>query len=119
MGDETTVAMPRSRRLTMRLAAPVLAASLAACASVQFAKTPTESALSSIGEGMTRDEVLARVGPPTWTFRVRQESLTIWNYRYNRNDCLIYQISMRPNGTVRDAGISQDPACDHDRDSWQ
>ena len=115
MGHETTVAMRRARRLCP----PVLAALLAACAGLQATKTPTESALSSIGEGMTRDEVLARVGPPTWTFRVRQESLTIWNYRYNRNDCLIYQISMRPNGTVRDAGVSQDPACDHDRDSWQ
>lgn len=113
MRDEPTAAIQRARRL----ATPVLVASLAACAGVQNVKIPTESDLSAIREGMTGDEVLARVGPPTWTFRVRQEGLTIWNYRYNRNDCLIYQVSMRPTGTVRDAGISQDPACDHDRDS--
>jgi len=102
-----------------RIVAPVLAALLTACGGLQSSRTPTESDLSSIRQGMTRDEVLTRVGPPTWIFRVRQENLTIWNYRYNRNDCLIYQISMRPNGTVRDAGISQDPACDHDRDGWR
>jgi hypothetical protein len=97
----------------------MLCACLAACAGLPRARTPTESDLSAIKEGMTRDEVLTRVGPPTWTFRVRQEDLTIWNYRYDRNSCLIYQVSVRPNGTVRDAGISQDPACDHDRDSWK
>ena len=95
--------------------APMLAACLAACAGFRGARTPTESELATIKEGMTRDQVLTRVGPPTWTFKVRQEDLTIWNYRYNRNDCLIYQVSVRPNGTVRDAGIGQDPACDHDR----
>ena len=100
-------------RRSMWLAAPIVAATLAACAGLNT-KTPTESALSAIKEGMTRDEVLTRVGPPTWVFKVRQEDLTIWNYRYNRNDCLIYQVSMRPSGTVRDAGISQDPACDPD-----
>ncbi|HKW83242.1 MAG TPA: hypothetical protein VJN68_05750 [Burkholderiaceae bacterium] len=103
----------------MRSAAPVLLASLLGCAGLPYAKMPVESDFSAIREGMTGNEVLARVGAPTWTFRVRQESLTIWNYRYNRNDCLIYQISMRPTGTVRDAGISQDPACDHDRDAWR
>jgi hypothetical protein len=107
-----------SMRHARRAAAVLLAASVAACADL-VTKTPTESELSTIMQGMTREQVLARVGPPTWTFKVRQEDLTIWNYRYNRNDCLIYQVSMRPNGTVRDAGISQDPACDHDRDSWQ
>jgi hypothetical protein len=102
-------------RRSMWLAAPIVAAALAACAGLNT-KTPTEQDLSGIKEGMTRDEVLTRVGPPTWVFKVRQEDLTIWNYRYNRNDCLIYQVSMRPTGTVRDAGISQDPACDHGHD---
>ena len=51
-------------------------------------------------------------GPPTWTFGVRQENLTIWNYRYYRGDCVIYQVSMRPDGTVRDVGTGWDPACD-------
>ena len=61
---------------------------------------------------MSSQEVLAKFGPPTWTFGVRQENLTIWNYRYYCGDCIIYQVSMRPDGTVRDAGTGWDPACD-------
>ena len=114
MRHGTTASVHRARRLL----APVLVVCLAGCAALQNAKIPTESELSSIKAGMTRDEVLASVGPPTWTFKVRQEDLAIWNYRYNRNDCVIYQISMRPNGTVRDVGTGLDPACDHDRSSW-
>jgi len=43
---------------------------------------------------------------------VRQEDLTIWNYRFNPNDCIIFQVSMRPNGTARDGSQAWDPACD-------
>ena len=48
----------------------------------------------------------------TWVFGVRQENLSIWNYRYSRTDCIIYQVSMRPDGTVRDSAQGYDPACD-------
>jgi len=61
---------------------------------------------------MRSEELLSRFGPPTWKFGVRQENLTIWNYRYDRNDCWIYQVSVRPDGTVRDAGKGWDRACD-------
>ncbi len=72
----------------------------------------TEANLAAIQPGMTRDEVLARVVRPTWIFGVRQENLSIWNYRFNRGDCIIYQISIRPDGTVRDSATGYDPACD-------
>ena len=116
MNDKTSSTPGRRGFAAPLVAAPFLAA-IAACAGLNT-RTPTESELATIRPGMTAEQVLASVGPPTRTFMVRQEDLTIWNYRYNRSDCLIYQISMRPNGTVRDAGISQDPACDHDRDGF-
>lgn len=72
----------------------------------------TENDFATIQPGMTREQVLARFGPPTWIFGVRQENLSIWNYRYSRTDCVIYQVSMRPDGTVRDAAHGYDPACD-------
>lgn len=72
----------------------------------------TEADYMTIKPGMTRDEVVARFGRPTWAFGVRQENLTILNYRYNRNDCVIYQVSVRPDGIVRDANSAWDPACD-------
>ena len=73
---------------------------------------PTEADFATIKPGMTAQEVLARFGPPTWQFGVRQENLTIWNYRYNPFDCVIWQVSVRPDGTVRDSGSGWDPACD-------
>ncbi len=78
---------------------------------------PTEADFATIRPGMTAQEVLNRFGRPTSTFGVRQENLTIWNYRFNPSDCVIYQVSVRPDGTVRDAGSAWDPSCDGP--SWQ
>ena len=97
----------------------VLAAAVAAatgCAAPgSLGRMPTEADFMTIQPGMAGQEVLARFGPPTWAFGVRQENLTIWNYRFNRNDCIIYQVSVRPDGSVRDAGTGYDPACDGPR----
>ena len=92
------------------LAPVVLAAGCVAPGS--FGHAPTEADFATIQPGMSSQEVLARFGRPTWIFGVRQENMSIWNYRYNRNDCVIYQIGVRPDGTVRDAGTGYDPACD-------
>ena len=99
-------------RVRTALAAALLAG-LAGCGSLPQVRNLTDSDLSAIQPGMTQEDVVARLGPPTWVFKVRQEDLTIMNYRYNRNECVIYQVSVRPDHTVRDAGNAQDPACDH------
>lgn len=106
--------MPSSNFRVARFGLAVgLALGLCACASPGFApRSPTEADLAALRPGMTSAEVLARVGAPTWRFGVRQEGLTVWNYRYNRNDCVIYQVSMRPDGTMKDAAPGYDPACD-------
>ena len=85
---------------------------LSACAAIGPVRSLTENDFATIQPGMTRDELLARFGPPTWTFGVWQENLTIWNYRYSHSACTIYQVSVRPDGTVRDAGPAWDTACD-------
>ena len=85
---------------------------LAAFAPIGSAPAASEKDFATIQPGMTRDQVIARFGPPTWSFGVRQEQLTIMNYRYSHSSCVIYQVSVRPDGTVRDAGPASDPACD-------
>jgi len=87
---------------------------VAGCAVMETgpASRPTDAHFADIKPGTTSQEVLNRFGRPNWTFGVRQENLTIWNYRFNPNECLIYQVSVRPDGTVRDAGTGLDPACD-------
>ena len=96
----------------------LLATLAAGCADMPSAPAsrPAYTHVANITPGMTSQEVLNRFGPPNWTFGVRQENLTIWNYRFSRSECLIYQVSVRPDGTVRDAGPSPDPACDGPND---
>jgi outer membrane protein assembly factor BamE (lipoprotein component of BamABCDE complex) len=96
-----------------RAAVAALVAGCAGCSVfVPLQRGPTEADFATITPGMTRDEVVSRFGRPTWVFGVRQENLTILNYRYNHNDCWIYQVSVRPDGIVRDAAPGYDPACD-------
>ncbi len=96
-----------------RAAAVLCVLAAGGCAAIRpFGPMPTEADFATIQPGMTRDQLLARFGRPTWVFGVWQENLSIWNYRYNHNDCIIYQVSMRPDGTVRDAAPGYDPACD-------
>jgi hypothetical protein len=106
--------MSHARTVFLRCAGASIAALAAAGCTMtgNYRPWPTEADLATIQPGWTRDQVLARVGPPTWVFGVRQENLSIWNYRYNRTDCIIYQVSMRPDGTVRDSAQGYDPACD-------
>jgi len=95
-----------------RAAASLACLALSACAAIGPPQTATEADFATIRPGMTRDEVVARFGRPTWTFGVWQESLTIMNYRYSHSACTIWQVSVRPDGTVRDAGPAWDTACD-------
>jgi hypothetical protein len=72
-----------------------------------------------IQPGMTSAEVIQRLGHPYYQFGVRQDNATIWNYRMRYGSCLIYQVSILPNGIVKDAGTAPDPACDApDRRRW-
>jgi hypothetical protein len=65
-----------------------------------------------IQPGMTSAEVIQRLGYPYYRFGVRQDNATVWNYRMRYGSCLIYQVSILPNGIVKDASEGTDPACD-------
>lgn len=105
--------MLAGHRSLFRLPGLVLALAAAGCTA--FGTLPparSEADFATIKPDTRSEDVLARFGRPTWIFGVRQENLSIWNYRYNRNDCVIYQVSVRPDGSVRDAAPGYDPACD-------
>ena len=72
-----------------------------------------------IQPGMTSSEVIQRLGFPYYQFGVRQDNATIWNYRMRYGSCTIYQVSILPNGIVKDASTAPDPACDRpERSRW-
>lgn len=65
-----------------------------------------------IQPGMTSAEVVRKLGQPYYQFGVRQDNATVWNYRMRYGSCSIYQVSILPNGIVKDASAAPDPACD-------
>lgn len=72
-----------------------------------------------IQPGMTSSEVIRKLGYPYYQFGVRLDNATVWNYRMRYGSCLIYQVSILPNGVVKDAGEAYDPACDRpERRPW-
>jgi hypothetical protein len=72
-----------------------------------------------IHPGMTSSDVIQRLGHPYYRFGVRQDNATVWNYRMRYGSCLIYQVSILPNGIVKDASTAPDPACNvPDRRRW-
>ncbi|CAN5872519.1 hypothetical protein BH11PSE8_BH11PSE8_11430 [soil metagenome] len=71
-----------------------------------------EANFSDIVPGMAREEVLMRIGHPVYVFAVPRQHLQVWNYRFFRGDCVWFQVSVGDEGTVTEAGMGTDPACD-------
>ena len=109
MGKITT---SRARRLRAGLLVPLIA--IAGCSAISQSKVLTESSFDDIRTGMSADEVLAQLGPPTTVFGAGwSEHTHVWNYRWAGADCIWYQITIRDGDQkVREAGIGQDPRCD-------
>jgi hypothetical protein len=89
-----------------------MAVGLFGCSSFNAQSQLTEDSFSTIRPGMKSEEVIRQLGAPTWTYRVRQEQMTVFNYRFDLNSCIIYSVSVLPNGIVHDVGPMQDPKCD-------
>jgi len=102
----------RARRWLVALSLPL--AALAGCSTVSTWKVLNENSFDNIKPGMTSDEVLAQLGPPTTMFGAGwSEHTQVWNYRWTGADCIWYQITIRDaDHRVREAGIGQDPRCD-------
>ena len=73
----------------------------------------TERQFHTLKAGMTRDEVLRTIGPPSATSLVGwHEKQTVWSYRYASPFCQWFQVGLSPAGIVQDTGYGPDPLCD-------
>lgn len=101
-----------ARHLGVALLLPL--AAIGGCSTVSTWKVLNEASFDNIRPGMSSDEVLAQLGPPTTVFGAGwAEHTQIWNYRWTGADCVWYQITIRDaDRRVREAGIGQDPRCD-------
>ena len=78
----------------------------------------TEANFYAIPPGIGRAELLARVGPPSSTFAIPRQGIQVWNYRYETNDCLWFQVSIRDaDGRVGETTRGIDPSCDAPNDA--
>jgi len=62
--------------------------------------------------GMTRDELLRRLGRPGERRHGGWQGGEVWSWRYPTNDCLWFQSSIGADGLVRDGAYGIDPRCD-------
>ena len=78
-----------------------------------------ERHFSAIQPGMTRDDVLRLIGPPSFTGIYHLPAPgTTWNYRFETvQRCIVFQVDFRDaSGTVLESAFPPDPGCP---DEWR
>ena len=71
----------------------------------------TRATFDTIRVGMSRDEVLYRIGRPAETSALPYQNRQLWSYRYDAIFCEWFQLSLNPRGEVVDTGYGPDPIC--------
>ncbi|WP_374674541.1 hypothetical protein [Ideonella sp.] len=67
--------------------------------------------------GMRADAVRALLGRPGHVAGIWRGA-TVWSWRYESPFCQWFQVTLEPDGTVRDAGRGPDPLCEtNDKDN--
>ena len=80
---------------------------------VSMEQVLTEANFYALPAGITRDELRSRMGPPVSTFPIGRQGIQVWNYRYQTNDCMWFQVSIRDaDGRVAETTRGIDPSCD-------
>jgi len=79
-----------------------------------------EKNFMTLKPGMTRDEVLYRIGTLSDRMRIARQNIDVWSYRYFVNFCQWFQVSMDlTTGRLRETGYAPDPMCDAGGDDPQ
>lgn len=61
--------------------------------------------------GMTKDEVLYRIGHPSEVHFLHRQQHQLWSYRYVSPFCLWFQVSLDKQDRVVELGNNDDPLC--------
>lgn len=72
----------------------------------------TENNFYALQIGMTRDEVLRRVGHPSDVQYLPRQRHQLWSYRYETPFCIWFQVSLDTADKVAELGHNSDPACE-------
>jgi hypothetical protein len=71
----------------------------------------TKENFARISEGMTQDDVRQLLGRPSESFLLGRDRGIVWNYRYENNDCLWFQVEITQQQQVRSTGFGEPPEC--------
>lgn len=130
---ETVIGMSRDE-LVLRMGAPDLERRLEAGSRLEFPRGPygrhtwfvyfdaagrasraeqvlTEQNFNRIDAGMTQDEVRQLLGRPSEVQGLARARGVVWNYRYENNSCLWFQVELSLQQQVRSAGYGEPPEC--------
>ncbi len=79
---------------------------------VRFEDVLNEAEFGRIEAGMTREQVLQRLGRPARIWAVRYHDQTVWSYRYDNVSCQLFHVGLTPQGVVEDTSYGADPLCE-------
>lgn len=72
----------------------------------------TEANFLALKIGMTKDEVLQRIGRPSDVTTLSRQQHRLWSYRYETPFCIWFQVSLDTADRVAELGHNVDPMCD-------
>jgi hypothetical protein len=79
---------------------------------IGWSQVLTDANFATVSNGMTRDELLLRLGTPGERHRIGWQDRDLWAWRYPTNDCLWFTASLDAMQRVVDSGYGIDPRCD-------
>jgi len=71
-----------------------------------------EENFATIKNGMSRDDVLLRLGHPAHQYGVHAFQQTIWAYRFDSPHCLWFLVGLNPQAQVASTSYGLDPRCE-------
>jgi hypothetical protein len=72
-----------------------------------------EAQFNQVKPGMKQSDLLFELGRPSHVNGIWRGA-TVWSWRYDTRFCQWFQVTLEPDGTVRDAGYGPDPLCEAD-----
>lgn len=81
---------------------------------VHWEQVLTEQNFLDLKVGMTRTEVLRRIGRPSDVQFLHRQQHQLWSYRYNTPFCIWFQVSLTTDDRVAELGHNSDPRCERD-----
>jgi len=73
----------------------------------------TEAVFNAIPRGISREEVLRRIGRPSHEMLIPRRNERVWSYRYESPFCQWFQVSLDlDTHKVTETGYNVDPICD-------